>query len=127
MKRIFQVVRPILLLAIILGIHSADAQWNLSGDNIYNTNTGGVSIGVTKTAGYKLNVNGSVQIIGSLSLYSPGSDATITTNIILAGKYTKLWLGSNNHFGGNESGVYDQNNHNLVVFDYGGNRLHLGD
>jgi hypothetical protein len=63
-------VRILLMVALaVLGFgQAADAQWTTSGNDIYNSNSGNVGIGVT-TPSQKLEVNGAVSSIGSIAAY----------------------------------------------------------
>ena len=70
----------LLSLSGVFIVSCASAQWTVSGNNIYNSNTGNVGVGVTNPNG-KLDVNGALLFPGSLSnnMTRPGISAVRIT------------------------------------------------
>jgi len=89
--------RTAILFVILLTGDYAYGQWDTSGSNIYNKNSGGVGIGIQNPGSYKLYLNGTQYVNGAATfagtttisngLVTIGTDAGAGTRIV------KFWQG----------------------------------
>ncbi len=114
---------PIVLNATDLNFqhfYHAGASWVLSGNNIYNNNSGNVGIG-SGTPSEKLEVNGNTKVIGNINVSGEAS----FKNSVLVDSSGNLSLSAKLKMSGTEFNAISSNN--LLVSNSSGNSLLLKD